>query len=331
MVYQAVLAVMLHKLGGGTDIPVGSPVASRIDSTTHHLIGLFANMVVLRNDLSGDPSLRTVIARSRDAVLDAFAHQELPIERLVEAINPPRSRSRNPLFQNMIHFRGEDWALIPRDLTGETTVVPLRMDFEVSLLDLDIGMTVTPDGELDVRVVANADVYQPDTVALIADALDSTLNAFATTPDARVSALELLPASDMARLLAAPIPTVRRQPAAEDYPKREETQRALIGLLEDLLDITGVDAEDNFFALGGDSIISIKWAAQANAQGLPLTPPMVFEHMTIAELAAAVDAAADQPVAEPDSAQVQDYTPMSASGLSADALADLTAAWHQQP
>ena len=118
MVYQAVLAVMLHKLGGGTDIPVGSPVASRIDSTTHHLIGLFANMVVLRNDLSGDPSLRTVIARSRDAVLDAFAHQELPIERLVEAINPPRSRSRNPLFQNMIHFRGEDWALIPRDLTA---------------------------------------------------------------------------------------------------------------------------------------------------------------------------------------------------------------------
>ncbi|OBF81041.1 non-ribosomal peptide synthetase [Mycobacterium sp. 852002-51163_SCH5372311] len=330
MVYQAVLAVLLHKFGGGTDIPVGSPVASRIDSATHHLIGLFANMVVLRNNLSGDPSPRTMIARSRDAVLDAFAHQELPIERLVEALNPPRSRSRNPLFQNMLHFRGEDWALVPRDLSAETTVVPLRMDFEVSLLDLDLGMTVTPDGELEVRVVANADLYQPDTVALIADALDRTLDAFATTPDARVSTLQLLPGADMAKLLAAPEPAPRPQPAVSGSVKSPETLRALIGLLEELLDITGVDAEDNFFALGGDSIVSIKWSAQANAQGLPLTPPMVFEHPTIAELAAAVEVAADQPVAVEGSAPTQDYTPMSASGLSPDALADLTASWHQQ-
>ncbi|OBA79634.1 non-ribosomal peptide synthetase [Mycobacterium sp. 1164966.3] len=331
MVYQAVLAVLLHKLGGGADIPVGSPVASRIDSATHHLIGLFANMVVLRNDLSGDPSPRIMIARSRDAVLDAFAHQELPIERLVEALNPPRSRSRNPLFQHMLHFRGEDWALVPRDLIGETTVVPLRMDFEVSLLDLDLGMAVTPDGELDVRVVANADLYQADTVALIADALDSTLDAFATTPDVRVSTLELLRAGDMAKLLASPRPVPPRpQPVVGGSAENSETLRTLIGLLEELLDIAGVDAEDNFFALGGDSIISIKWSAQANAQGLPLTPPMVFEHLTIAELAAAVDAAADQPVAVEGSAPVQDYTPMSASGLSPDALADLTASWHQQ-
>ena len=69
--------------------------------------------------------------------------------------------------------------------------------------------------------------------------------------------------------------------------------------MEELLDITGVDAEDNFFALGGDSIISIKWSAQANAQGLAMTPPMVFEHMTIAELAAAVDAASRRPACSP--------------------------------
>jgi mycobactin peptide synthetase MbtE len=150
-----------------------------------------------------------------------------------------------------------------------------------------------------------------------------------------VSTLELLPPADSAKLLARPKPAARPQPVAGSTtaptaPKTLETQRALIGLLEDLLDITGVDAEDNFFALGGDSIISIKWSAQANAQGLPLTPPMVFEHMTIGELAAAVDAAADQPVAEVDSAAVQDYKPMSASGLSADALADLSASWHRQ-
>jgi mycobactin peptide synthetase MbtE len=179
-------------------------------------------------------------------------------------------------------------------------------------------------------VVANADLYRPETVALIADALDSTLDAFVTMPDARVSTLELLPAADMAKLLAPPAPAPRPQPVVADSAKHQETQRLLIRLLEDLLDITGVDAEDNFFALGGDSIISIKWSAQANAQGLPLTPPMVFEHLTIAELAAAVDAAAENPAVEADSSPAQEYTPMSASGLSADALADLAASWQQQ-
>jgi mycobactin peptide synthetase MbtE len=331
MVYQAVLAVLLHKLGGGSDIAIGSPVASRVDSSTANLIGLFANVVVLRNDLTGDPTLRSTVTRSRNAVLDAFAHQELPIARLVEALNPPRSRSRNPLFQNMIHFGGEDWALVPRDLTGtgESTVVPFRMDFDVSLLDLDLGMNVTPDGGLDVRVVANADLYEPATIALIADALNAALDAFATTPDAAVSTLELLPAAALEQLLAPPTPKVV-EPSQPVTRGAAETERVLIGLLEELLDITGVDPEDNFFALGGDSIISIKWSAQATARGLTMTPPMVFEHMTIAELAAAVDTAADQPAAEADSLPQREYTPMSASGLSADALAELTAAWENQ-
>ena len=297
MVYQAVLAVLLHKLGGGADIPIGSPVVSRVDPATENLIGLFANMVVLRNDLTGDPTLRAMVARSRDVVLDAFAHQELPIERLVEALNPPRLRSRNPLYQSMIHFRGEDWALVPRDLepTGDNTVVPLPVDFEVSLLDLDVGMNVTPDGELDVRIVANADLYEPQTAALIADALNAALDAFATTPDAAVSAVQLLPAADMDKLLAPPTPTAK--PAADAPPRpitaaSAETERVLIALLEELLEITGVDGQDNFFALGGDSIISIKWSAQANARGLAMTPPMVFEHLTIAELATVVSAVA---------------------------------------
>jgi mycobactin peptide synthetase MbtE len=336
MVYQAVLAVLLHKLGGGVDIPIGSPVVSRVDPATESLIGLFANMVVLRNDLTGDPSLRAMVARSRDVVLDAFAHQELPIERLVEALNPPRSRSRNPLYQSMIHFRGEDWALVPRDLTGkgDTTVVPLPIDFEVSLLDLDVGVNVTPDGELDVRIVANADLYEPQTAALIAEALNAAFDAFATTPEAAVSTVQLLPAADMDGLLAPPTPHsgAPSQPITEATETFGETLRLLITLLEELLDITGVDAEDNFFALGGDSIIAIKWSAQANAQGLAMTPPMVFEHMTIAELAAAVSpvpAATDQPAAQSDS-EPQQYTPMSASGLSADALAELTASWQRQ-
>ncbi|WP_407685295.1 amino acid adenylation domain-containing protein [Mycobacterium sp. HUMS_1102779] len=328
-VYHAVLAVVLHTLGGGTDIAIGSPVACRVDERTANLTGPCANVVVLRTDLSGEPSLRDIVARSRDSVKDALAHQEFPIERLVEALNPPRSPSRNhPLFQNSIHFRGEDWALLPRDLTGsgDTTVSALPMDFEISLLDLNVGVNVTPDAELDVRVVANADLYEPATVRRIAAALDNAFEAFATTPDAAVSALGLLPAADLQALLAPPAPAEAR-PSRPLPGGSAETERALTTLLEELLEITGVDREDNFFAVGGDSIVAVQLAARATAQGLTLTPAMVFEHMSIAELAAAVDTAADQPAPQHESAPEPPSAPMSASGLDAGALAELTASW----
>ncbi|WP_328409188.1 non-ribosomal peptide synthetase [Nocardia sp. NBC_00403] len=333
MVYQAVVATLLHKLGGGTDIALGTPVASRVEPATGAMFGLFANMLVLRNDLSGDPTLGDTIARSRDVVLDAHGHQELPIERLVEALNPARSRSRNPLFQSMIHFRGADWAPRPRELTvaGATTVSVLPVDFDISFLDLNLSLNVTADGGVDVRVVVNADLYDPATARLIADALAATLDAYATAPDRTVTELEVLPVADLERLLAPPVA------AAEDPPRSAtggsaETEHTLIALLEELLDISDVDPDDNFFALGGDSVISIQWSARAAALGLALTPQLVFEYMTVAELAAAVDAAADQPAAASNSeaAAQQEHAPMSASGLDADALAALTASWQAQ-
>ncbi len=109
-----------------------------------------------------------------------------------------------------------------------------------------------------------------------------------------------------------------------------ETEQTLIALLEELLDITGVDREDNFFAIGGDSIISVQLAARANALGLALTPAMVFEYLTLAELAAAVDAAGEQPTATSDPEAQPQSAPMSASGLDADALAALSAAWQSR-
>ncbi|GAB4583138.1 amino acid adenylation domain-containing protein [Nocardia sp. IFM 10818] len=327
MVYEAAVATLLHKLGGGADIALGTPVACRVDAATTPLIGLFANMAVLRNDLSGTPTLRDTVLRARESVLDAHAHQELPIERLVEALNPPRSRSRNPLFQSMLHFRGADWAPAALTMTGDTTATVLPVDFDVSFLDLNLSINVNTDGGLDVRVVANADLYDAVTVRNIADALAATLYGYATTPERSVAELEVLPESVLERLLAVPVAAVaaaRPAAAAGDTG----TVRTLIEILEELLEITDVEADDNFFALGGDSVISIQWSARANALGLPLTPQMVFETMTITELAAAVDAA-EPSAPQQDSAPQEESAPMSASGLDADALAALTASWGQ--
>ncbi|WP_078353896.1 non-ribosomal peptide synthetase [Mycobacteroides chelonae] len=331
IVYQAAAATTLHLLGGGSDIVIGSPVASRVHPATANLIGLFANMVALRNEFSDNPTLRTVLSRSRDAVLNAQAHQELPFERLVEAINPPRSRSWNPLFQTMINFRAADWALSGRDLTGsgETSVVPLATELDVSYLDLNLGLNVTAEGGLDVWMVVNSDLYEPDTAPLIASAFANALDLFVSHQDSSVSEISLLSHDDMKRLLAPPAPAIE-QPVEPRSAGTQETVSALIVILEELLEIDDVQPEDNFFALGGDSIISIQWSTRAAEQGYAMTPQMIFECPSISELAGAVDNAIVQPGDAEPTPESEASAPMSASGLSTDALAALTASWQEQ-
>ncbi|MGN2641651.1 non-ribosomal peptide synthetase [Nocardia takedensis] len=324
MLCQAVSAAVVNILGGFEDVAVGAAVANRIGQTTDELVGLFANVMVMRHDVSGRPTPRTLLDRVRHAGLDAITHQGVPFERLVESLNPPRSLSRNPLFQVMMHFRHRP-VPVPFTADGATTMAGIAGYYDVSFMDFHLDYSVDTTGDLVARVVVNPDLYLAETGQVFADVLIGVLRAFAEQPETPLADLDLLPAGwDTGRSVAHHSARAATMAEPGFVAPATDTERALVAILEDLLEITEVGREDGFFGLGGDSVIAIKWAGRAAESGLPLTPQMVFEHFTIAELAAAVDeAVANPPEVAEAAADEGEHAPMSASGLDADALAAL--------
>ncbi|HSF42281.1 MAG TPA: amino acid adenylation domain-containing protein [Thermoanaerobaculia bacterium] len=199
MTLLAGLTAWLTRYGAGTDLPVGAPVAGRNRTETEGLIGLLLNTVVLRCDLRGDPAFGDLVARLREVTIDAYAHQELPFERLVEALVPRRDLSHSPLFQVMLALQ-EAHLAEPLGEGSDLVLTPL-LDLEetAAKLDLSLNLTDTPAG-LTGSWRYNRDLFDPPTAARMLRHLQTLLAGAAANPRLRVSELPVLSAAESAQL-----------------------------------------------------------------------------------------------------------------------------------
>jgi amino acid adenylation domain-containing protein/non-ribosomal peptide synthase protein (TIGR01720 family) len=204
MVAHAALAALLSRIGAGTDIPIGTPTAGRVDEALDDLVGFFVNTLVLRTDTSGDPTFAELLDRVRRTDLEAYAHQDVPFERLVEVLNPARTLSRHPLFQVMLSFQNSPWGAVEMD---GLTVEPVTFGAGEEQFDLSVELVerFRPDGEPDGMVGKahyRTDLFDERTARMLADAFGRLLARFADAPGQPIGAAPLLDGAEQAALLA---------------------------------------------------------------------------------------------------------------------------------
>lgn len=188
MTLLSALSVLLHSHSGQEDIVVGAPIANRTRVEIEKLIGFFVNMLVLRTDLSGDPTFRELLQRTREVMIGAYAHQDVPFAKLVGELNVKRDASRNPLFQVAYIF--DNTSAQTPELAG---LKLSQFNFEVSTapFDLSLFLTETPDGLIG-SVMYNTALFEEQTIRRMFDHHETLLERVVADPNQRLSSFNFL-------------------------------------------------------------------------------------------------------------------------------------------
>lgn len=226
IVLQAAVATLLCKLGAGEDVPLGTPIVNRPEAVDE-VVGLFVNLLVIRNDLSADPTLEEIVRRSGERAIDAYGHAELPFERVVEAVGAERSLSVNPLFQVLVQLRDEE------ELTARTAGLSWRSRTQyTATAKYDLSVNFEPSsrtGGWAGELIYRRDLYQERTVEQLVDRLGLVLRAMGERPEQRLHCLDLVSPEERARILTEWSHGPRAVPErAETLPELVQRSRTLL-------------------------------------------------------------------------------------------------------
>ncbi len=197
MTLLASFQTLLHRYAGQSEIVVGTPIANRNRAETEGLIGFFVNTLLLRTDFSGNPSFRELLGRVRDVALGAYAHQDLPFEKLVDELQPERSLSHTPLFQVVFVFQN---APLGRLEFSGLKLTPLGGDNGTAKFDLTLTMEETDRG-LTGSIEYNTDLFDASTIQRMLGHYETLLKDLVSYPDHTVNELSLLTVAEYQQLL----------------------------------------------------------------------------------------------------------------------------------
>ncbi|MFT7839211.1 condensation domain-containing protein [Saccharothrix sp. BKS2] len=275
----AVVDALLHRWGRLTDVVVGVATSGRVDPATHDLIGYFNNVLPFRTPVRGDVRFADLVRRCARTVADVLDHEEVPLEKVVAEVLGHREPGRHPLFDVVYTYQNVPQA------TAELAGLPCSRFLDGAIagiapgtakFDLTFGVVDQGSGPMSGYVEYAGALYDRETARRLASWLPAVVARVVADPDVRLDDL------------GGGAPPERENGVvgvANGVPGR--AVEVLTAICADLLGAGSVSPGDNFFALGGDSVLGVRVAARAAKAGVHITPQQVLQYPTVGELAAA--------------------------------------------
>jgi thioesterase domain-containing protein len=307
MVLLSVFKVLLYRYSGEPDISVGVPVAGRSQIETEALIGFFVDTVVLRDDLSGNPSFLELLAQVRATTVNALANADVPFEKVVETLRPERNLSFNPLFQVMFSVIK---SAIRSHAFGNLQAYPYVIYASTSILDLSATFVEDSDGKWWLQFDFNTRLFKHDRIVGMFHDYMTILGLIAEDPKTHIGDLSVAGATQantIARKASARKSHGNRQHTCnraivghqgQAPEKNDAQQELLVEIWKDVLGVEEVGVHDNFFDVGGHSLLAARLTAQIQeATGRAIPVSAIFRSPTIATL---VELIRNPVVSQPD-------------------------------